>query len=165
MKTKIWVLIIINGFLLSCNKSSKTNLDNRIVLSPDVWLQYYNEAWAICDKQIPYKTLNATNYFDPDIDISNTVDMITERTKKVEELVKTEFPELYNYTMIPEYQAKLIEQGQNVFNSIFQKNQAELDQLDRELDEQVKRNQRDLELEKQRMELFLKNYKAPEFLH
>lgn len=158
MKNKFWLLIFVIGFLLSCNSS-----DNRTVLSPEAWLQKYNEAWAICDRQVPYEMINATNYLNPDVDINNAVNMITERTKKVEEIVKREFPELYNYSLIPEYQEKLIEQGQNIYNSIVQQNQAEINQLTQELDDQVKKNQRDLELEKQRMELFLKNYKAPEY--
>jgi len=81
----------------------------------------------------------------------------------VEELVKQEFPELYEYTNIPEYQLKLEEQGQNIYNNIIQKNQAELNQLNQELDQQVEKNQRELELEKQRMEQFLKNYHPPQY--
>jgi len=163
MRNNFVLLAIFCLFILSCNNSSKYKSENSNVLTPDEWLPKYNEAWAVCNKQIPTVALTATNFFNPDEDINNAVKMNTERIQRVEELVSKEFHELYEYTKIPEYQAKLIEQGQNAYNTIIQQNQAELNQMDQELDQQVKRNQQELELEKERMERFLNDYKAPQY--
>ena len=163
MRNNFVLLAIFCLFILSCNNSSKYKSENSNVLTPEQWLPKYNEVWAICNKQISTVTLSATNFLNPEEDINNAVKMNIERIQKVEELVSKEFPELYEYTKIPEYQAKLIEQGQNAYNNIIQQNQEELNQMDQELDQQVKRNQQELELEKERMEQFLKDYKAPKY--
>ncbi len=163
MKNGLKLLSIVCIICFSCNNNSKTQSENTNVLSPDEWLLKYDEAWTVCNKQIPVVALSATNYLNPDEDINNAVKLNTERIQKVEELVSKEFPELYEYTKLPEYQAKLIEQGQNAYNSIIQQNQEALNQMDQELDNQVERNQQELELEKERMEQFLVDYKAPQY--
>jgi len=163
MKIKFIIVGIFYIIFLSCNNSNTTSSNDRDILSPDEWLQKYNEAWAVCNKQIPEIIASSDNFLNPDEDINNYIEQVNERIQKVEELVKQEFPELYEYTSIPEYQSKLAEQGQNVYNSIIYENQVELDQLDLELNQQVKKNQQELELEKQRMEQFLKNYHPPQY--
>jgi mevalonate kinase len=156
MRNKIAIITIVCAIFFSCNSNNNRPVDHLLTLSPEEWLQQYNQVWAVCYKQIPEVDVNTSNAEEF---IANS----TEHMQKVENLVKQEFPELYAYTKMPEYQAKLIEQGQNVYNSIIQQTQRELDQMDVELNQQVERNQRELELQKQKTEIFLKNYHAPEY--
>lgn len=162
MKNKASFIIILCILSLLVYASS-ANIVCKPKLSPEVWLLKYNAAWAICNKQIPAVNISATNYLNPDQDIYNLVSKITERTKKVEALVKKQFPDLYRYTKIPEYQKKLTEQGQYIYNTIIQNYEYENRQLEADLERQRAKNQRDLELQKEAMRRFLNNYSAPHY--
>jgi hypothetical protein len=157
METKAnTIILFILAFVIYSCQQSKT-------LTPDEWLPQYNAAWTECNRKVPLNIPAATNYFNPDQDISNAVAAQTEHNIKVEELMKEEYPELYSYAHLPEYRAKLVEQGICYYNSVINHNQQEIDKLDEELDAQIRKNRYELEEQRRRNERYLKDHPAPKY--
>lgn len=127
-------------------------------LSPAEWLNQYNAAWAAIQNQVPQVPCN------PYQDMNSFIAKCTERDQIVKKLFQQQYPELFAYENIPAYRAILAQQGQALLNRFLQQNEAENQQLQEDLDRQVQRNDRDLERYKEELELFSKNYKAPEYV-
>ncbi len=127
-------------------------------LSPAEWLNQYNAAWAAIQNQVPQVSC------DPYQDTNSFIAKCTERDQIVKKLFQQQYPELFAYVNIPVYKAILAQQGQALLNRFLQQNEEENQQLQDDLDRQVQRNDRDLERYKEELELFSKNYKAPEYV-
>ena len=158
-----WIFIII-VVLSGCGFDDNKTLENRPILQPEVWLELYNEAWAVCEKQVPSKYHEGNNYLNPEEDIAIMSRLLTERSIEIERKVAEEFPELYQYTKVPEYREVLLRQGQAVYNQLLYQNMLESRALDADIDNQEKRDAELLEREKERMDRFLKDYKAPDYV-
>lgn len=80
-------------------------------MTPEAWLKEWNAAWAECYHSLP-PAEQTTTYFDPDADLMEQAlfKPIVDRSSEVEELMKENYPDLYSYRGIPEYEYLLQEQ-------------------------------------------------------
>lgn len=101
-------------------------------LTPEEWLEQWNQAWEECYYSLPPVRQNNT-YIDPNEDLMEqlTFKPIINRDPEVEELLKVRYPELYEYRGIPEYENILQKQREKAEEIIRQMERANEEQKER----------------------------------
>lgn len=133
--------------------------NQEVNLSPEQWYAKYAAAYADCCNQA------GPMQYSPDP--QENAYITTTYTNKVTALLKSKYPDLYEYLSRPEYKYYLQQRSQEAMENTLQQMQDEADQRqmenDYELQRQAERNQRELEMEKERQERWLEDHPAPEY--
>jgi len=127
-------------------------------LSPEEWLQKWNEAWVEIQKEEPQVQM------DTNMDINTFFSLNNERTKKLYDLFENKYPELYSYSNLPEYNILLTTQAENKINQINAQTDKERDLSQNELNEQARNNDNELQLYKETLDRFVKDQSAPKYV-
>lgn len=126
-------------------------------LSPQEFVQQYTAAWRECYKEVPE--------VDPNLFMTEEGNRLSiEHDKKVEALIKEEYPEIYAYKQYPEYNDELTREAQEQIQQILDNGQQEIDQEQQEIDSQAQRDTRELENQKEKSERWLKDNSAPDYV-
>lgn len=158
------ILVLVLWGLISCNSSETGVASGHRVLPPEVWLQKYNEAWAICERLVPRSKYDASSFLDPVEDITIISTLLKERSSMVENVVANEFPDLYEYIQIPAYRDLLKKQTQSVYEQIIRENYLEAARVNQDIETQTAKYDQLLKSEKEQITRFLDGYDNPDYV-